>query len=132
MNHDNTILRKQIDISSKQKTTATRTFDDEENKKIETETTNSLYEETITNKTVTLLSNFISNHMNNDTNDNQDNLIEFDSFEIGPLKNASKIRQLKDDKKYISSNYVEKYKIISLKLLKVKSSMMNILWMFCH
>ena len=44
----------------------------------------------------------------NDATDNQDNFIESETLEIGPLKNSSKTGQLKDDRKYISSNDFDK------------------------
>ena len=46
--------------------------------------------------------------MNNNTNVNQDTLIETDVLEIVPLKKSSKIGLLKDDNKYISGNYIAK------------------------
>ena len=52
--------------------------------------------------------NDLSNNTNNDNTDNQDTLIESDILEIGPLKNSSKFWQLKDYRKYISGNDVEK------------------------
>ena len=46
-----------------------------ETKKSETETKNILDEETITQETITLFSKNISNSINNDSIDNNDNLI---------------------------------------------------------
>ena len=71
LNNENTILRKQLNKYSKRKEnirTTTWKFDREGNKKLETETTNSLDEETITKETTTSLSNDLSNNTNNDNN----------------------------------------------------------------
>ena len=46
--------------------------------------------------------------INNDTTNNQNNWIESEILKIGPLKDASKTVQLKDDRKYISINNVDK------------------------
>ena len=56
--------------------------------------------------------------MNNNNTDNKDTFIESDSLEIGTLKIASKIGQLKNKRKYISSNDVEKLQDSLLRIVE--------------
>ena len=65
-------------------------------------------EETITKETKKSFSKQNSTIIKKGTTENQDNLIESDILEIGTLKGASRIGQLKDDGKYISSNDVDR------------------------
>ena len=59
----------------------------------------------------------MSNAINNDTTDNQDNFIEWNILEIGTLKNTNNIGELKYDRKYISSNDRDKSQYIFLKIV---------------
>ena len=54
------------------------------------------------------MSKYISDKINNNATENLDNFIESDILKVGPLINTSKIGKLKDDRKYISSNDVDK------------------------
>ena len=101
-------------------TTVTRTYD-KEGKKPETETENSLGEQTIKKETTTSLSKDISNKTDNYTTENKDNLIESEILETGILKNTSKIGQFKDDRKYILSNDVDKLQDNLLKIVENES-----------
>ena len=92
-------------------TIVTLSFDKEGNKKSKTEAKNSLNEENITKETTTSLSKDISNSIDNDTTENKYNLIDLEILETGPLKYISKIGQLKDDRKYISGNDVDKLQV---------------------
>ena len=53
-------------------------------------------EETVAKETPTSLYKDISNKINNNTNDHQDNLIDSECFDNVPLKYASKIGQFQD------------------------------------
>ena len=69
----------------------------------------------------TSLSKDISNTINNDITDNKTTLNEPKILEILPLKNASKIEQLKDDRKYISSNNVDKLQDNFIKIVEYET-----------
>ena len=96
-------------------TTATQTFYKEGGG---TETTHSIDWETINKETTTSLSRDNSEIINNDTTDNQGNLIESDIFKNWPLKDNSSIGQMKDDRRYISSNEDEKLQDNFLKIFE--------------
>ena len=78
-----------------------------------------------------MLSKEDSKRTNNATNENKDSSIESDIFKIGPSKDASKIGQLKDDRKYIPINGVDKLQANFLNFfenkIKYNDSSVNVL-----
>ena len=61
--------------------------------------TNSLDKETITKKPQLYCPEYFK--IKNYSTENQENRIESEILDMGPLKNANKIRQIKYDRKYI-------------------------------
>ena len=59
--------------------------------------------------------------------DNQDNLIEQEIMEIVRLEIASALGELKDDRKYISSNDVDKSKDNFLQIVEMKARAMTVM-----
>ena len=79
------------------------------------------------------MSEDVTNSIQNDTFDNQDDLNHSEILEIGGFKHGVKIGKFKDDNNYVLGNEGDTFQDKLLKMfLIMKTRITKIMWMFCH